>query len=50
MDPMLGPAGALPRCPPGEFLLGADGIFVYQADAHLCNPFTRTVLDWRRWG
>ena len=29
---------------------GADGIFVYQADAHLCNPFTRTVLDWRRWG
>jgi hypothetical protein len=28
---------------------GADGIFVYQADTHLADPFNRPVLDWRKW-
>lgn len=27
---------------------GADGIFVYQGDAHLADPFTGPVLDWTR--
>ncbi len=31
------------------FREGADGIFVYQADLHCADPFTREVLDWRRW-
>jgi len=31
------------------FREGADGIFVYQADNHCVDPFTRTVLDWRKW-
>ena len=28
---------------------GADGIYIYQADGALCDPFRRTVLDWRKW-
>ena len=28
---------------------GADGIFVYQADGHLADPFNRMTLDWGNW-
>lgn len=31
------------------FREGADGIFVYQADWHGADPFTRDTLDWRKW-
>ncbi|MCM8788326.1 MAG: hypothetical protein NC907_00880 [Candidatus Omnitrophica bacterium] len=31
------------------FKEGADGIFVYQADIYCADPFTRNVIDWRKW-
>ncbi|MCM8825393.1 MAG: hypothetical protein NC937_04525 [Candidatus Omnitrophica bacterium] len=31
------------------FKEGADGIFVYQADLYCADPFTRNVIDWRKW-
>jgi hypothetical protein len=28
---------------------GADGIFVYQADLHMADPFTRMIYHWNNW-
>ncbi len=28
---------------------GADGIYVYQADLHMADPFTRMIYHWNNW-
>jgi hypothetical protein len=45
----LSDTGSIHRDITRFFRQGADGIFVYQADRHLADAFTRAAFDWRRW-